>query len=492
MPRSNITKTLGPIHFEDLDPHRFEDLVRELVYDFKDWQSLEATGRGGNDDGFDIRAYERMNKAVGDSDETDPSEEPVHPMDGHVWMFQCKREKEIGPARVDDIVSDGVDATNPPYGYVLAAPANFSKTSYDRFRERLRERGVMEFYLWGRAELEDMLHLPKNDHILFAFFGISLISRRRSRATEIRSVVAAKNKLLKLLGETPAQQPVLIRDIKDVHYPYKEKYKDFKAYPRWREFPVVDMHPLGIVIQMRRCYAFRDSIKSEWDYTDAVSLVHRQTEDETTKAERNLQENVEGFWELFQKSEQVMFIMNGLIRFDSITVIDGEGDSLFKFPHLYVDFQGDRGPFYGTSQYLEIDQYRHETLDSLKRVKKFPKTFESPKIGTVYKDKRLKLNDPTLAFLKGTGGYSMNTFYEIEKVHDFLNPCDVIEVDRSENADGSRIMIKITNKRVQCGKELTESAYAIEGQIGRKLSPADIVSVYEFKRVYDWQVSRRS
>ena len=38
-----VTKTLGPLHFEDLEPHRFEDLVRELVYDFKDWQSIGAT-----------------------------------------------------------------------------------------------------------------------------------------------------------------------------------------------------------------------------------------------------------------------------------------------------------------------------------------------------------------------------------------------------------------------------------------------------------------
>ena len=34
----------------------------------------------------------------------------------------------------------------------------------------------MEFYLWGAGELEDMLYQPKNDHILFAFFGISLTS----------------------------------------------------------------------------------------------------------------------------------------------------------------------------------------------------------------------------------------------------------------------------------------------------------------------------
>ena len=51
---TSITRTFGPIHFEDLDPHRFEDLIRELIYDFRDWQSIEATGRTGNNAGFDI------------------------------------------------------------------------------------------------------------------------------------------------------------------------------------------------------------------------------------------------------------------------------------------------------------------------------------------------------------------------------------------------------------------------------------------------------
>jgi hypothetical protein len=37
----------GPLHFEDLEPHRFEDLVRRLIYDFRPWRQLEATGRSG-------------------------------------------------------------------------------------------------------------------------------------------------------------------------------------------------------------------------------------------------------------------------------------------------------------------------------------------------------------------------------------------------------------------------------------------------------------
>lgn len=82
MSKSTISKTLGPIHFEDLDPHRFEDLVRELAYDFKDWQSIEATGRGGSDDGFDIRAYERTDSVAVESDDDSPTEDMLHPMEG--------------------------------------------------------------------------------------------------------------------------------------------------------------------------------------------------------------------------------------------------------------------------------------------------------------------------------------------------------------------------------------------------------------------------
>lgn len=39
---SKITKTLGPIHFEDFEPHRFEDLARQLIYDFRDQKIKES------------------------------------------------------------------------------------------------------------------------------------------------------------------------------------------------------------------------------------------------------------------------------------------------------------------------------------------------------------------------------------------------------------------------------------------------------------------
>ncbi|NJO33142.1 MAG: hypothetical protein HC869_08355 [Rhodospirillales bacterium] len=54
------TRTIGPLHLEDLEPHRFEDLIRQLCYDFKNWLRLEPTGRAGSDDGFDARGIEAV------------------------------------------------------------------------------------------------------------------------------------------------------------------------------------------------------------------------------------------------------------------------------------------------------------------------------------------------------------------------------------------------------------------------------------------------
>jgi hypothetical protein len=496
MARTGITKTLGPIHFEDLDPRRFEDLVRELAYDFKDWQSIEATGRGGSDEGFDIRAYEQLEASTVVGDEENSNEEIPHPMEGHIWMFQCKREKKIGPTRVASIISEGVNPKNPPYGYVLAAPANFSKKSYDKFREELRKRGVMEFYLWGRAALEDMLHLPKNDHILFTFFGISLVSKRKSRATEIRAVVSTKNKLFKLLGYSPHHETVLLRDTKDIHYPYKEEYKDFEKHPRWKEYTVVGMHPLGLKVQVRNYFAFYDKIKKEWDYSDALNLVGQEEyhyDPEKREKYYDLRRNIEDFQGFFQKSNQAKYIVNGLVRFDSIVAVDSEGDALYKFPHIYVDFQHDRGPLAGYFQYLELELEKRDqvSLDGLIRVNKFPKTFSKPRFGTIYRDRTISLNERTRTLLK----HGMYIIYDCDNRYQFLNPGDVIGVEQTEKSDGKLDMIKITNKRQELARDFLEQRKAdpmatssAEELIGRSLNQDDTITIYEYIIVPEWQL----
>jgi hypothetical protein len=159
------------LHFEDLKPHRFEDLVRQLIYDFRPWQQLEGTGRLGADEGFDVRGYERVEQLeIGD--DPDDLDEPAADTSDRIWLIQCKREKTIGPKKLESYLDAlGANISKPLYGSIFAAACDFSKSARDLFRDRTRALGVAEALLWGKAEVEDMLVQPKNDHLLFAYFG---------------------------------------------------------------------------------------------------------------------------------------------------------------------------------------------------------------------------------------------------------------------------------------------------------------------------------
>jgi hypothetical protein len=498
MAKTRITRTYGPIHFEDMEPHRFEDLVRELIYDYKEWQSIEATGRSGADEGIDIRAYERVpENAARDSEEENPEER--HPMAGNRWMIQCKREKEIGPTKLAKILDD-IDANDPPYGYILAASADFSKKSYDLFRETLIANGVMEFYLWGKPELEDMLHLPKHDRILFTFFGISLVSKRRSRSTEIRFVINNKNKLLRIFGDEPSLEArVLMRDSQDDKYPYGDKYPDFKERPRWREHPVAEHHPLGLVLHMHEHFAYVDVVKKEYDYSDAVSRVRRESESNQDREEReDLADRVEDFWDHLPRRNQAMFCRDGLVHYDDMLMIDDKGDTRYKFPHIYVDFEARRGPFFGFLEYVKLGRgsiVADHTywVAGWKRIKIFPKTFPEPKIGKVYLDRFLELDPDTYRrFVKGyepTG-----SFVEVDRKHEFLTPRDVIRLAKRPEDKNESTLVQITHKRTITLAEYVneyggEEFYKQEviRRVGRDLEDGEGLTIFEFKRTYDWK-----
>lgn len=154
-----------------------------------------------------------------DEDDDSDNEADARPQESErIWNFQCKREKEIGPTKLSEIVSESIpEGSESPYGFVVAAACDFWKASRERFRAEQMQRGVQEFYLWGKADLEDMLFLPKNDHLLFAYFNISIQVRRRSRRSQIRGRLATKKSLYRLLGKDRDTfnlfEPVLIRDV---------------------------------------------------------------------------------------------------------------------------------------------------------------------------------------------------------------------------------------------------------------------------------------
>ncbi|WP_394793837.1 restriction endonuclease [Armatimonas sp.] len=491
-------RTIGPLHFEDLDPHRFEDLVRDLAYDFRDWQTIEAVGRVGADEGFDVRAREKPLY----SDDTEDIEEGEEvgtrpsPMDGNVWMIQCKREKELGPKRVEEIINEGMTGMIP-YGYILAAPVNFSKKAQDAFRAALRAKGVMEFYLWGKGELEDMLLQPKNDRLLFAFFGISLATRRRSVATTIRAAISSKNRITKALtGDTSSrdfQNPILVRDLHDSTYPFEAKSKD---RPDWREYVARDYHPLGLIAHLHKYYAYLDKARKEFDFIDELDLVTRQ-EDRGgyDEAKERLKRKIEDVWDFLPRDNQAHLVMDGMIAFEDMQIVDDKGDSYYQMPHIFVDFTQNGGPFRWGWENLTMDGMEPEHLSAeYKRIRHFPKRLPEPRKKTLHSDTPIMLDQETSRLLRNAHTYETKhgiTFFSVDDRYDFLNVGDGAPISGSTRDDA--LIAQVTHRysasvsAYLAKSNRSRSRSEIERQVGREVSDEEVVIVLEVRRAYPWR-----
>lgn len=508
MSKPKTTKTLGPLHFEDLEPHRFESLVRNLLYDFRDWQIIEPTGQSGNDDGFDIRAWEKIGEITNEDEtaENKESEKGTHPMDGHLWMIQCKREKELGPSRIEKILIT-VDKKTPPYGYILVAPVNFSKKSYDGFRKKLREKGVLEFYLWGKLELEDMLYLPKNDRILFTFFGISLTTQRRSKGFEIKFLLNNKNKLFRILNgqqNNDLRESVLVRDFNDDKYPYKGEYRDFEKRPRWKEYIAYMYHPLGLWVHINERYAFINPDKKEFAFIEDVDLLNRESD---IRLQRNTEENkkreyAEDFWAHLPLRNRVMLKKEGIIFYEDMLVIDEKGDTLYQFPHIYVDYKKYNSPFRGYRYLLgngnDTEAYIDAGEEKYKQVNILSKKFAKPRFGKIYKEKFVEWDEETIRLFKNQYPY-IGRIYDTEGKYSYLEIRDVIAVKKPvkdyEGDTKDKYYLEITYKYTisvsQFLKENGESfKESIERQVGRQINKSEKMTVLEVRDVNDWKLGK--
>lgn len=493
MAKAGVTRTLGPIHFEDLDPHRFEDLVRELIYDFRDWHTIEATGRSGDDAGFDVRAFER---ALGDSaPEPDDEDLPAIPQIGNVWMIQAKREKALGPSRIRDIISE-IDAASPPYGYVLAASANISKRAYDVFRSELRAKGVAEYYLWGKGELEDMLLQPKNDRLLFAFFGVSLASRRRSRSTEIRQIVSTKNKLLRTLNEDNfGQVSVLVRDANDTHYPSQHHYRDFSSRPRWKEYVVVEQHPKGVIVSLAEHFAYVDRSAKAFACDVSCNLARTSSQLQSRDPDwHEYQSAAKRDWEHLPARMQGRFYRNGLIQYEDILVVDDKGDSLNRLPHLFVDFSRHNGPLAGSYEYAVVES-EHIPLRGFKQLSKAPIPKVEPGFGTIFPANSIRLSDSQLRMLRWNRD-EVQTLYDLEGHLAPLRPRDVLTIAGISSRDAEPLFLEVTHVESVSAADLfaraTENAWRLEQAVGHAVGPDATVTVYETRVRYSFEIEQHS
>jgi restriction endonuclease len=347
-----VTKSIHPLPFEHLEPKRFEDLVRQLIYDFRNWRQLEATGRGGADDGFDARGYE-----IGDATDSVPSDEddesialPVS--NDRLWLVQCKREKTIGPSKLNAYLEAiPLESKKDLHGIIFVAACTFSKKAHDIFRSWCAQNSLQEFHLWGASEIEDLLYLPKNDHLLFAYFGISLQIRKQKVATTIRRLVSLKRKLNRHIPvEDRFGNPIILRDPSDDRYPFTNGKALSEGKFLWLPTYSKGISAQGLQIVIRRHWAYYNYEFGYWDFASGVKLdipskrenpwYSRQVPDEYEQKLDALRE----FWLTLPRGGQFHFLLVYCISYDDILDIDEVGDNVLKIPTVFVAFQNGAAP----------------------------------------------------------------------------------------------------------------------------------------------------
>lgn len=380
---SPVSKTLGPLHFEDLEPKRFEDLTRQLIYDFRSWRRLEATGRSGSDDGFDARGYEMVNDDSLPLDDGADDDTVIGATD-RLWLVQCKRERTITPKKLAAYLDDTklTDGENL-HGIVFAAACDFSKTARDAFSQKCEALGLREWHLWGKAELEDKLMRPESDGLLFAYFGVSLTIRRRSQRADLRARLVMKRKVNRLLGPKE-NMDLLLRSPDALAYPCSHEVPDFEKQPQWVVRNYRGTVYAGLTFCIQRYFAFLSDDGSEWDaakvLNDALQPHSNPWAHDTEVDHRS------AIWEIWDKlpeQNKAWFEVSGLIPFDEILDIDEIGDEYVSEPHLYVSFQPMRGPFRAYQEKIEtVGRFDKRTADprsaETKRIKVFPDEFREP------------------------------------------------------------------------------------------------------------------
>lgn len=379
------TRTLNPLPFGDLEPHRFEDLIRQLAYDLRRWKSLEATGRGGSDSGMDIRAIELVQLNEEAADEEQGTEEAFLERQ---WVFQCKRQKALPPRRIRKAVEESLKSfTEPPHGFVLAAACDVSKEARDTFREEMVARGIEEFFIWAKGELEDLLFQPKNDRLLFAYFGIALQPKRRSLSTTLRSEITKKKQLTALIGEEEQRtgKLVLMRDPTDERYPYQPKPSEAPA--RWVLCRALTVRKPGHLIVLQHEHLAATSVDGkQWDAILDYDTMLYMAEGELRAAhawsieDRSYSDRSPYvFWnEYIDESQRAFLKVRRAVPLDRVLALDPLGDGFFPVPHILVDFVEKTGPF-TVARYRSLERVQFMggqidiDVDASNRVRIFPK-----------------------------------------------------------------------------------------------------------------------
>lgn len=195
MPNPSITT--NRLHFEDLEPRRFEELGYQLLHSLYKWERLDHTGVCGNDGGIDMYGITK---------------------DGVHCYCQVKRYQKLSQSDIRDIYSAIIDnnkaGIEPNSKFILICACDLSKQVLDVAYDEAAKYGFKSVEIISRTKLESFLY---NGHrtLLRTFFGLTSYTRE-SNAAKIRKQARAKkyviNKLMRknlknIPNETIAANP---------------------------------------------------------------------------------------------------------------------------------------------------------------------------------------------------------------------------------------------------------------------------------------------
>lgn len=153
------------------------------------------------------------------------------------------------------------------------------RAAYSFARAWCRERGIQEVHIWGRGEIEDLLFQPKNDHLLFAYFGISLQIRKRSTTAALRRVTTVKRKLKRLLtGPGFPGTSLILRDASDDRYPWTQGVSLRTGQFLWRPVAAKSLGPRGLRVVVRCFHAFYRHESQEAAQSISRHIQHQKTD----------------------------------------------------------------------------------------------------------------------------------------------------------------------------------------------------------------------
>jgi hypothetical protein len=294
---------------------------------------------------------------------------------------------------------------------------------------------------------------------------------------------------MRILGENSSRSWILARDSKDRHYPFKARYNDFEERPRWKDYEVVELHPRGVIVSVKQCYAWFDEEKKSFDVAEPpifFSNPYDRTYDaKDDRAKREAIELIRDFWERLPKKNQAMFHLNGIIRYENMLVIDDKGDSWKELPHIFVDFV-DGQPVSGTLKFLMKGELKI-LLDDFSLKSFFPKSFPKPKFGKIHDEKGLALPDSICEQIVSFRG-NFDTLYDVDGRLEHLKPGDVAVVRFGQKDDR---FIQITQQYKLLGSDMLRDdphlAWQIKQQIEREPRTDDVIDVLEFRSCYEHQ-----